>query len=100
MLVPAQLRIEFKIWGGFLFVCFFTTIPVACGSSQDRSQIGAEAADLHHSHSNARSEPHLRSRQRQILNPLGEAGIEPASLWIRFGFLIIEPQQALQSSSF
>ena len=31
----------------------------AYGSSQARGQIGATAAGLHHSHSNARSEPHL-----------------------------------------
>ena len=35
-------------------------VPVAHGGSQDRGQIGATAAGLHHSHSNARSKPHLR----------------------------------------
>ena len=30
------------------------------GSSQARSQIGAAAASLYHSHNNAGSEPHMR----------------------------------------
>ena len=34
--------------------------PEACGGSQARGWIRATAAGLHHSHSNARSEPHLR----------------------------------------
>ena len=48
---------------------------MAYGSSQARGRIGATG--LHHSHSNARSEPHLQSnhssQQHQILNPLSEA---------------------------
>ena len=40
----------------------------ACG------QIGAEAAGLHHSHSNARSEQHLQpTPQLTTLNPLSQA---------------------------
>jgi len=50
---------------------------VACGGSQARGLIGAVAAGLRHSHSNARSKPHLdlhhSSQQRWILNPLIEA---------------------------
>ena len=44
----------------FLFVgfLFFRAEPTACGGSQARGP-GATAAGLHHSHSNARSEPHL-----------------------------------------
>ena len=44
----------------FIFL-LFRAVPAACGGSQARGQIGATAAGLHHSHSNARSEPHLRS---------------------------------------
>ena len=44
----------------FFFSLFFRAAPVACGSSQARSRIGAVAAGLRHSHSNARSELHLR----------------------------------------
>ena len=42
------------------FVCLFRVAPVAYGSSQARGQNGAAAAGLHHSHSNAGSEQHLR----------------------------------------
>ena len=41
------------------FFCLFRK-PVSYGISQARGQIGAIAAGLHHSHSNARSKPHLR----------------------------------------
>ena len=37
---------------------------MACGCSQARSGTGAIAAGLHHSHSNARSELHLRPTPR------------------------------------
>ena len=44
----------------FIFIfCLFRAAPTAYGGSQARSLIGAIAAGLHHSHSNARSEPHL-----------------------------------------
>ena len=49
-----------------LFVCFFfvfclcSAAPMGFGGSQARELIRATAAGLHHSHSNARSEPHLR----------------------------------------
>ena len=38
----------------------FRAAPVAYGGSQDRGEIGAAAASLHHSHSNTGSEPHLQ----------------------------------------
>ena len=37
----------------------FMAVPVACGSSKARGQIGGVAASLCHSHSNAGSEPQL-----------------------------------------
>ena len=43
-----------------LFVCFRAT-PTVYGSSQATGQIGAAASGLRHSHSNARSEPHLQT---------------------------------------
>ena len=45
----------------FIYLVFlsFRATPVAYGGSQARSQIGAVAAGLHHSHSNVGSEPHL-----------------------------------------
>ena len=59
----------------FFFFNLFKAAPTAYGGSQARGWIRAEAAGLHHSHSNARSEPRLQpiyhsSRQRWILNPL------------------------------
>ena len=54
----------------------FRAIPAAYGGSQARGPIRAVATGLCHSHSNARSEPHLRPTPRliaQIFNPLGEA---------------------------
>ena len=44
----------------FLFFCLFRSTPVACGGSQARGLIGAVAAGLRQSHSNARPEPCLR----------------------------------------
>ena len=43
----------------FFFFCLFRATLVAYGSSQARAWIGVTTAGLHHSHSNARSEPHL-----------------------------------------
>ena len=39
---------------------FLRPAPVAYGASQARGQIRAVSVSLHHSHSNARSEPHLQ----------------------------------------
>ena len=43
----------------YLFFFSVKDSPMAYGNSQARGQIGATAAGLHHSHSNAGSEPHL-----------------------------------------
>ena len=43
----------------FLCLCLFRATPTAYGGSQARGPIGAVAAGLHHSQSNARSEPCL-----------------------------------------
>ena len=57
------------------FLSFFRAVPVACGSSPARGRGGATAADLHQSHSNARSELHLQpiAQLNQVLNPLSKA---------------------------
>ena len=44
----------------FFFLLLFRAAPEVYGGSQARGQIGATAAGLHHSHSNARSKPSLR----------------------------------------
>ena len=53
--------------------CFVFSIlgphPPHYGSSQARGQIRALAAGLHHSHSNAESEPHLRSTPQLTATP-------------------------------
>lgn len=58
----------------FLFVCLFSVllfraIPTAYGSSQAKGQIGATAASLHHSHSNAKSELPLQTRPQLVAMP-------------------------------
>ena len=50
-------------WELFFFFCLFAfprAASAAYGGSQARGLIGAVAAGLHHNHSNAGSEPHLR----------------------------------------
>ena len=44
----------------FFFFCLLRAAPMAYGGSQARGGIGAIAASLCQSHSNARSEPRLR----------------------------------------
>ena len=59
-----------------LFFFSFRATPAAYGSFQGRGQIGAAATSLGHSHSNARSEPHLRPTPQLTamnLNPLNKA---------------------------
>ena len=53
-------RKVFLVGGGRCLFSLFRAIPVAYGSSQTRGQTGAVVASLHHSHSNAGSEMHLR----------------------------------------
>ena len=43
-----------------VFLFFSRALPAAYGGSQARGLMGAVAASLHHSHSNARSEPRLQ----------------------------------------
>ena len=54
-----QKKIFFDILNFFCLFVFSRAAPEAYGGSQARGLIGATAAGLHHSHSNARSEPHL-----------------------------------------
>ena len=67
----------------FSFLPFRAT-PVAYEGYQARGQIGATAAGLCHSHSNAGSKPfcnlHHSSLQWQILNPLSEARDQSSNL--------------------
>ena len=75
---------------GKLFIVFFFFVratPTVYWSSQARGRNKATAAGLHHSHSNTRSLIHW-------VRP----GIEPASSWIRVGFVTAEPWRELWKS--
>ena len=51
----------------------FWATPATHGGSWARGRFGAIAAGLHHSHSNARSEPHLWPMSQLTVNPLSGA---------------------------
>ena len=53
----------------FLWLLSFRAASAACGGSQARGPIRAVAAGLHHSHSNARSELHLRPTPQFMATP-------------------------------
>ena len=53
----------------FIYVLLFKASLVAYGGSQARSQIGATAASLCHSHSNVGSEPHLQPTAQLTATP-------------------------------
>ena len=50
-------------------VCVFRAAPTAYGGSQARGQIGAAAAGLGHSHSNAGSKLHLQPTSQLTATP-------------------------------
>ena len=50
----------------YLFIVFSRAAPAAYGGSQARGLTGAVATGLHQSHSNAGSEPHLRSTPQLV----------------------------------
>ena len=54
------LFLVFFLFFFFFFALLFRGAPMAYGGSQARGPIGAIAASLHHSHSNAGSEPCLQ----------------------------------------
>ena len=54
----------------FIYLAFFfRATPAAYGSYQAMGQIGTAAAGLHHSHSNAGSEPHLQPTPQLTATP-------------------------------
>ena len=72
----------------FLPFCLFRAAPVAYGGSQARGPVGAAAAGLHHSHSNAGSLTHG-----------ARLGIEPATSWFLVRFVSTAPWQELLQRS-
>ena len=66
-MIMSQQRFSIRIK---IFFCFFLrATPAAYGGSQARGLIKVIAASLHQSHSNARSEPHLRPISQLIATP-------------------------------
>ena len=60
----------FCFFGFFLSFCLFSrAAPVAYGGSQARGPIGAAATGLHHSDSNAGSEPRLQPTPQVMAMP-------------------------------
>jgi len=53
----------------FFFLLFLWAAPAAYGGSQARGRIGAVATGLRQSHSNARSQPHLRPTPQLMATP-------------------------------
>ena len=78
--LPLQMSF-FLLFVLFFVFCLFRATPVAYGGSQARGCIGAVAADLLHSHSNARSLTHW-----------AKPGSGPASLGMVVRFVYTEPQ--------
>ena len=81
--------------------CLFRATPAAYGGSQARGLIRAVATSLRHSHSNARSEPHLQPTPQLIGNTGSlthgvRSGIEPVSSRILVRFVSTEPPRELQ----
>ena len=61
-------HVNIRVWivfppGAFVCVCLFRATPKAYGSSQARGPIGAVAASLCQSHSNARSKSRLPRKE-------------------------------------
>ena len=89
----------------YLYICFFFfsfflfgATPTAYGSSQAKGWIGATAAGLHHSHSNAGTEPCLllTPQLKAMMDPHWvKLGIEPTSSWILVKFASAVPQWEL-----
>ena len=57
------------VYFNFSVFCLFRAAPAAYGDSQARDLIGAVAAGLPHSHSNARSKPCLRPTPQLTAKP-------------------------------
>ena len=94
---PTEVEQSAKMKGKFiiyLFICLFRATPMAYGGSQARNLMGASAASLHHSDSNARSElclqPTSQLMATSILNRV-RPGIKPASSWLLVRFVSTEP---------
>ena len=92
----------------FYFLIFFVfsrAAPAAYGGSQARDLIRAVATGLHHSHSNAKSEPHLRPipQLMAMLDPQPTEqgqGSNPKPHGSQLDLLTSEPQRELLGTYF
>ena len=53
----------------FGLFCLFRAVPMACGGSQARGQMGDGAFGLHHSHSGSGSKLHLQPTPQLMASP-------------------------------
>ena len=83
----------------FLSFCLFRAAPAAYGSFQARVLIRAVATGLHHSHSNARSEPCLWPTP-QFMATLDPYPTEWGTSWFLVRFASAAPRWELLSLSF
>ena len=58
-----------NIFNFFILKNIFRAAPVAYGGSQARGRVGATVAGLGHSHSHARSKPHLQPPPQLMAMP-------------------------------
>ena len=82
------------------FFCLFRATPVAYAGSQVRGLIGAFAAGLGQSHSNAWSKPHMGPTTTVHGNTIFlthwvRPGIESATSWLLVGFVSTAPRRDL-----
>ena len=61
--------LQSKIFISLLVLCLFRATPAAYGGSQGGGPYRAVATSLHHSHHNARSEPHLQPTPQLTATP-------------------------------
>ena len=86
--------------------CYFRATPAACRGSQARGLIRGVVAGLCHSHSNARSQPHLWPTPQLTAMPdpylthWARPEIKPMSSWILVRFFSTEPRQKLHEWPF
>ena len=91
-------------WDPWFFIFFlFRATCAAHGSSQTRGRMGAVAAGLHHSQSNARSKLHLQptlqlAATSDPLTHWSRPGIELASSWMLDRFLTCWAKWELQDN--
>ena len=81
-------------------MCYLNFFFFSSGTYQARGQIGAIAASLHHSHSNATDPSHVcnlhhNSQQCLIPDPLSEARDQTCISWILVIFVSAAPQLEL-----